>query len=61
MPREPIDVEAARLEELMWRPTGQLRWRRPSGASDANRVLEQLFERHTGERSWRAVGTFLED
>ena len=58
---EPADLEAARIEEMMWRPTGQMRWRRPANAFDTEKILEQLWERHTGERSWREVQTYFED
>ena len=58
---EPVDLEAMRMEEMMWLPLGGLRWRRPSGASDDEKILEQLYERHTGERVWREVKTYLED
>ena len=55
------DMDAIKLEALMWRATGQLRWRRPKHGNDDDKVLEVLWERATGEREWRAVGTFLED
>jgi hypothetical protein len=56
-----IDMDGFLLEQAMWKPTGELRWRRPKGADDNERVLEQLWERVTGERSWKTVGTMLED
>ena len=61
MPVEPFDKDAAKIEAAMWLATGQLRWRRPRRGSDTDKVLEVLWERVTGEREWRPVGTFLED
>lgn len=55
------DAEGADIEAMMWRPTGQLRWRRPARGSDTDLILEQLWERVTGERSWRPVPTMHED
>lgn len=57
----PIDLEAARLEEAMWSCTAQLRWHRPKGGNDTDIMLEQLWERVTGERSWRKVPLLMED
>lgn len=57
----PIDMEAVEIEAMMWKPTGELRWYRPSGRDDAEKVLQQLYERVTGERTWRAVETCLAD
>lgn len=59
--REPIDLEAVALEAMMWRLTGELRWRRPKGGNDNDLRLEQLWERVTGEREWRVVPTLLEN
>lgn len=56
-----IDMEGAELEAVYWQPTMQLRWRRPRGCNDTEMVLEQLWERVTGERSWHLVETLLED
>lgn len=56
-----IDLEGAELEGLMWKPTGELRWHRPLYGHDTDRVLEMLWERATGERSWRPVPTIMED
>ena len=57
----PLDLEGAELEGVLWKPTGELRWRRPKGCSDNELVLEILWERATGERQWRPVPTLLED
>ena len=54
-----LDLEACRLEEMQWQPTGGLRWFRPPGADDTEKVLQQLYERNTGERQWRTVTTCL--
>lgn len=56
-----LDVEGAQLEAMLWKPTGQIRWRRPKGCTDNECVLEQLYERVTGERDWQPVPTLLED
>lgn len=56
-----IDVEGGKLEALMWKPTGELRWHRPFRGDDNDCVLEMLWERATGERSWRPVPTIMED
>lgn len=56
-----IDLEGAELEGLMWKPSGELRFYRPKGGNDMDIRLEQLWERVTGERSWRPVRTILED
>lgn len=56
-----IDRDALELQQLMWKPTGELRWRRPQGATDTEKILEQLHERITGERAWHPVPTLLED
>jgi hypothetical protein len=52
-----IDLESVRLEGAMWTATPQLRWFRPPGGNDNDIRLEQLYERITGERSWRLVPT----
>ncbi len=57
----PLDLEGTELEQMLWKATGQIRWRRPKGCNDSERVLEQLWERVTGERSWHPVQTLLED
>lgn len=57
----PINAEAAKIEEALWQCVGQLRWRRPKGHDDSEMVLEQLWERVTGERAWHRVPTLLED
>lgn len=57
----PVDLEGAQLEALYWKPTGELRWFRPPRGTDNDRVLQQLWERVTGERSWRDVPTCLAD
>jgi hypothetical protein len=49
------------IEEKFWEPTPQLRWFRPPGGNDNDLVLQQLWERITGERDWRIVPTFLAD
>lgn len=56
-----VDMDAVRREEFMWEPTRRLRWHRPKGGSDNDIVLEQLFERMSGECQWRPVQTILED
>lgn len=56
-----IDVDSAEFENAVyWHPTMQLRWYRPAGRDDNDIRLEQLWERITGERSWRPVQTILE-
>ena len=57
----PIDIEAADLEMMMWKPTGEMRYYRPRGGNDNDLRLELLWERVTGERNWRPVPTILED
>lgn len=57
----PIDIEGARLEGTLWTATPELRWRRPKGGDDNDLILEQLFERITGERDWRPVQKMFED
>jgi len=57
----PIDLEAADLEGMMWKPTGELRWYRPRRGGDNDLQLEVLWERVTGERDWRPVQTIMED
>lgn len=57
----PIDLNAVEIEAMYWKPTGEMRWRRPKGCDDNERILELLWERVTGERSWRSVPTLLED
>lgn len=44
-----------------WKPTGELRWRRPAHGDDNDLVLQQLWQRFTGEREWRNVPCFFED
>lgn len=56
-----IDLEGAELEAAMWVCTNQLRWYRPKGSTDHDRVLQQLWERITGERAWRIVPYVMED
>jgi len=56
-----IDVEAVEIEGMLWKPTGELRWFRSAGRDDTEKVLQQLYERVTGERTWRVVPTLLED
>ena len=55
------DDDATDLEEVLWKATGEVRWYRPPGGTDADIRLEQLYERVTGERDWRPVRTVLED
>lgn len=57
----PIDPEGAKIEEAMWQCLPQLRWYRPRGATDDEKLLQQLWERITGERHWRTVPYMLED
>jgi hypothetical protein len=57
----PIDMGAVEIEAMMWKPTGELRWFRPPRGTDNDRVLQQLWERVTGERSWRDVPVCLAD
>ena len=56
-----IDVAGSELEALMWKPTNELRWFRPIGATDTEVILQALWERVTGERQWRDVPTVLAD
>jgi hypothetical protein len=56
----PIDIEGAKLEDLMWKPTGELRWFRPWNGNDNDFELQVLWERVTGERQWRPVPKALE-
>lgn len=56
-----VDLEAVERESLCWKPTRELRWFRPKGCDDTEIVLQQLWERVTGERSWHVVPTCLED
>lgn len=55
-----VDFEAIEQESWMWVCTNQLRWFRPHGGDDNDLRLEQLWERTTGERTWRVVNTMLE-
>lgn len=57
----PLDMGQIEIEAMMWKPTGELRWRRPKGCDDNEKVLEQLFERVTGERRWQTIPTLLDD
>lgn len=57
----PLDLEAGELEGMMWKPTGEMRYFRPRGCNDNDIRLEVLWERATGERTWRPVPTILED
>jgi hypothetical protein len=57
----PLDLEGAEIEEFYWSANARIRWRRPKGADDNELVLEQLYERVTGERQWRPVPTLLDD
>ncbi len=57
----PIDLEDAELEEALWQATPRLRWYRPARGDDNDIVLQQMYERVTGERDWRPVQTILED
>ncbi len=59
--RMPIDIEAIRLENIQWNATPQLRWFRPPSGTYTDIVLQQLWERVTGERQWRTVETCLAD
>ena len=57
-----IDFDALnREEEWLWKPTPRLRWHRPKGGNDNDIVLEQMYERITGECLWRPVQTILEN
>ena len=57
----PIDIEDIEIEQMLWKPTGELRWFRPPGGNDNDLQLQQLWERVTGERAWRLVPTVLAD
>lgn len=57
----PIDLEAMELEEAMWQATPRLRWYRPPHGNDNDIVLQQMYERVTGERDWRPIQTILAD
>jgi hypothetical protein len=57
----PLDLEANDLEQMMWKPTTELRYFRPKGGDDTDIRLEALWERVTGERRWVPVKTVLED
>ncbi len=57
----PIDLEAVRLEGLMWSPTEHLRWHHTLVDGAPRSKLEQLWERVTGEKSWRPVGMFFDN
>lgn len=57
----PIDMEAVELEEALWQATPRVRWYRPARGNDGDIILQQMFERMTGERQWRPVQTILED
>jgi hypothetical protein len=57
----PIDIEAAELEGMLWKPTGEIRWYRPKGGDDNDKRLELLWERVSGERQWRPIPYFMED
>ena len=59
--RMAINTDALEIEALYWRPTGEMRWFRPPGASDHEKELQVLWERVTGERAWRTVPTCLAD
>lgn len=56
-----LDVDAMHLEETQWIATPQMRWYRPPRGMDTDIVLQQLWERVTGERSWRVVETCWAD
>lgn len=58
---ETAEQQSWRLEAGMWRPTPELRWYRPARGDNNDRVLQQLWQRVTGERTWRAVDVVLED
>lgn len=45
----------------MWEPTMRFRRYRPRGGNDPDIVLQQLFQRITGEREWRDVPLVMED
>lgn len=53
-----MDFEA---EARMWEPTMQLRWYRPPRGDDNDRVLQQLWQRITGEREWRELPYCMAD
>jgi len=57
----PIDLKDATLEEALWRATPRLRWYRPRHGNDNDIILQQMYERVTGEHDWRTVETLLED
>lgn len=57
----PIDLDAIEIEEAMWMATPRLRWWRPPGGNDCDVVLQQMYERVTGERNWRVIPTVLAD
>lgn len=57
----PIDLEAVDLEEALWQATPRLRRYRPPGGDDTDIVLQQMYERVTGERQWRPIQTVLAD
>jgi hypothetical protein len=62
MPITQDDIAQAEFENsVYWSPTMRLRWFRPPGCGDAEMRLEQLWERITGERSWRPVETIFAD
>jgi hypothetical protein len=54
-----IDMDALERGSWMWRPAPRLRWYRPKGGSDNDMRLEQMWERISGEQSWRTVQTIL--
>lgn len=56
-----MDGDALGLEVMYWKSTGEIRWFRPPRADDSQLVLQQLWERVTGERDWRNVPTCLSD
>ena len=57
----PIDLEAVDLEEALWQANPRLRWFRPLKGNDNDIVLQQMYERVTGERQWRPVQTIFAD
>lgn len=62
MPLTIDDIDESEFENsVYWHPTMQLRFYRPKGGNDTDIRLEQLWERITGERTWRLVQTILAD
>jgi hypothetical protein len=53
-----MEIEA---EQRFWEPTPRLRWYRPPYCDDNDKVLQQMWERVTGEREWREVPYCMAD